>query len=313
MLDRPLRRMPRATELLTSEGWEIDFDLEDADWALPADVAATRRRDAAQGEADVLDVTTSQLVDDLLSIGAQAATDDAGAALRLRDHVRRYGAPDLCRHGLPRGHSWRKGTRLPRDAWEKRLGECHRGPVMLSHVAGFTVAARACLEAYTDPAWPDVLQRDAGRDRLGELLSLPILEPAFERLVRAEYEREDDAVDPDNGWRELSGSRSHQVADLWISELMRAGGVRVGIATRPGLGPGLALLAGTVMGLYSIELARRVGADVEPSSHACPGCGRAVIGRPGKVWCGEPACRREHARRRKAATRAQPRAAEAGQ
>lgn len=279
-----------------------------------------RHRDEGEGPRPLrLRADSRQVVDDLF-VAAESYSrlmhrsnvEPAEASRKLVEHVQRFGAPDLCRHGLPRFHSeslireppeWQAPDEsaawyVARTDEERAAGGCVHGDLDVLSVVGFAESAMLCIDIYETArrrrAWV------ADHETVASLVDdVTTLEPALRRLVVAEADRSGS----------LAPARARQVADLWLSGMLAASGVRPEMATRSGVGPGLVLASPTVTGLYLLEVARRAAGDpVTATRRSCPGCGLEVSGPPDKVWCDSPECGRLRQRRRQAASRSRRRA-----
>lgn len=212
-------------------------------------------------------------------------SDASEAAEHLAEHVRRFGAPDLCRHGLPPFHRWRTSGRTKEEV---AAGRCASGYIDIRPVVDFVTAADVVLDAYDASLSQSKRWVPSQRD-LRDVLSWPLFEGDFRKVVRGEYDR-------DGG---LSKGRARQVADLWLTLLLDASGVRPIVASRRHIGPGLVLATETVVGMYAVEFARLAGVDPVGVENACLACGKAILG-SGLYCSGAGPCQRERNRRKAA-------------
>ncbi|CAN5232521.1 hypothetical protein BH20ACT5_BH20ACT5_14070 [soil metagenome] len=220
------------------------------------------------------------------------------AADHLAEHVRAFGGPDLCGHGLPMWHE---------DRPRQKGGSCRHAGVPGSTDAGVSVDAVQQMVTTLD-AVRDAYERLArarqplSRRVTADLLAWPVLPDWYRVLVSAELDRDG----------HLWTGRARTLVRLVLDAAMRDSGLRTAVVWRPQGRPELALVAASDTALYVADAVAHVGVLDEDRTLLCSVCGQPFTPKRAPregdaLYCRAPECQRTRARRNQARKRAHER------
>jgi hypothetical protein len=241
-------RYPRAKAVQTEDGWHVDEGRPSARPVVPRGIAlATPPAKVADwGSAPAPVIAEWTLAESTAHLQLLATIDDPEARARhLALHLRTFGGPDCCVEGRPLQHSI-----IGRDACAGRWSRVEQVVTWARRIDAIDQALRAVWLRREPPKW--VWQ---------ELLDL--MDAETRAVHEAEAER--DGQPPI--------SRVRQAVELASMGLLVDGNVRPSLVWKVGIGPGLALVVGSVAGLSAFQVVNAGGRDAPEPTYPCGMCG----------------------------------------
>lgn len=283
-------RFPDAEAVLDEGVWWVAL-LGEGELVRPRGVRAD---DHFDDEPEVLPETLHEVYEDLRLVAVQP--DHGDAADHLAQHIRRFGVPELCGHGLPMWHSDR--TDVSRGCTAGRLPDGRVG-VRVDHVAAMVTTLDAIGQAYEYLTAHGAMP---GRRAIDHLLAWPVQASALRSPAAVRHS--DAAV----AKRLLRG-----LVTRTLDAALRASGGYIGTAWREQRRPELVLFAQTTVSLYVADTLAHVGFIAPDRTLVCAFCGQPFTPkRPPRsedtLCCRRPECQRERTRRNVARSRARGRA-----
>jgi hypothetical protein len=268
---------PHARAIPAGSGWSVNAGKPLAAPVLPHDVPAGPQLDVNPGSATW---TLGESVDSLTLLATM--DDPRDQAEHLASHLRHFGDPEPCLHGLPMPHARRGSGGNSCKAWSE-VAQVVRWATYLDAV---------------DQGLRAVWRRGEPSRPVARAL-FDLLDKDMQKVARGEDARDGHP----------SVARVRQVVELAGTRLLRDGGAAPSLVWQVGSGPGLALTIDSVAGLAAFHVVNGGGRDVERPRHRCAACERVAIRkRPPRdgedSYCGRTECIKERKRRNKARERA---------
>lgn len=211
-----------------------------------------------EDSATRLTATLHEIAEHLRQVATYSGDE---AASQLVEHVRTFGGPFLCVHGLPMWHEDRPAEGGQSCRYPGVPGSKGKGPGAVS------VAAVQRMVSTLDAVrtMHDLLvRRQRIRPALVEdVLGWPVLPSYLSDIARAEPKRD--------GF--LWTGRGRQLVGRVLDSAMSASGLRASVVWRRGSRPELALVAGTATALYIADAVAHVSGFDDDRTFICSVCG----------------------------------------
>jgi hypothetical protein len=273
---RPGFRYPHAEASFVDGQWWVIL-LGDEQPVIPANV----REDPESAGRKRLPSTPRTILEDLRLVAAMP--DQETAATHLRDHVRMFMAPDLCKHGRPMFHRDREDA-----PFSCRTGG-PAGNLTTGLSVGDVIRMINGLDAMRDLYESVAVRRQSASKRVvDDILSWPTLDAGLEGLIRAHITSAG-----------LPAKHGRQLFSWTVNQAMEDSAAAVRIGWDPNRSPDFRLVTETTTGLYLAETLARLG--LEDKQYKCSVCGLSFVRnrapRFGDVlYCNRQDCQRERAR-----------------
>ncbi len=284
-LEVPIWRYPAAE--LADEGRWVAFTGE-PEAVFPAGLTASD--DGAEPAVIRLRSTAG---DSFNNFRLLASLDAAKGPVHLRDHVRNFGATELCTHGLPALHLSDPGGCPAPEV-----------PGVAAPTTGLSVAHAAAIARFMDGLLDASVRtrrrRPLPRHIVHSLGEGPFVPLNFANVVDAEVQ----------GGR-LSIARQRQLVSMAAENFLTQTKTSAGVSWVGYRQPELVMKAAEVWGVYALEVIRRLTLDdSRPPIYECSVCSGPVrlSRRPRDgdgIYCDTPECQRERWRRNKSKQRQQ--------